>query len=277
MQTTAPMVPTPYRILRKKRETHDTFTLEIAPADSSYRPTWLPGQFNMLYLFGVGESAISFSGDPADGQKMVHTIRAVGQVTTGLQALKTGDVIGMRGPFGKPWPFKEALRQDVLIVAGGIGLAPLRPVMYHVMANRALFGRINLLCGFRSPQDVLFRRELDAWAQIPGLVVETTVDHADDRWTGQVGVVTSLIPDARFDPHHSIAMICGPEIMMRHTSRNLLAKGIPKERIYLSMERNMKCAIGHCGACQFGPTFICKDGPVFNYPTIAHMLDWKEL
>ena len=227
---------------------------------------FLPGQFNMLYLFGVGEVPISISGDPNKPQKLVHTIRAVGPVTKAMRAVRRGDTLGVRGPFGSRWPVQEAAGKDVLIVAGGIGLAPLRPVVYEILAKRKNYGQIALLYGTRTPADMLYSKELEQWGKRADLQAHITVDRASGTWSGNVGVVPTLIPKAQFNPRNTIAMICGPEVMMRFTVRDLQKHGVALEDIYISMERNMKCAVGFCGHCQFGPTFICKEGPVFRYP-----------
>jgi NAD(P)H-flavin reductase len=272
-----PMLPAPYRIERRRRETHDTFTLEIEPADGARAMSFAPGQFNMLYVFGAGESAISISGAAAAPDRLVHTVRAVGVVTRAMQRLKRGDVIGVRGPFGAGWPIKEAEGRDVVIVAGGIGLAPLRPVIYHALANRDRFAGFTLLYGARTPHDLLYEHELAKWRGRFDLDLEITLDTAASDWRGHVGFVTTLIPKARFDPRNAVAMICGPEVMMRFAAAELVKRGMRDEDVYLSMERNMKCAIGFCGHCQYGPHFICKDGPVFRFDRIAPLLGAREV
>jgi NAD(P)H-flavin reductase len=229
----------------------------------------------MLYLFGVGEVPISISGDPADRENLVHTIRAVGTVTRPMRQLKRGDILGVRGPFGSPWPVEEAKGNDVEIVAGGLGLAPLRPVRYYLLAHRERYGRIVLLYGARTPQDLLYQRSLDQWRGRSRIEVAYTVDAAATDWRGYVGVVTTLVPRARIDPAKATAMICGPEVMMRYVILELQKCGVATENIFISMERNMKCAIGFCGHCQFGPTFICKDGPVFRYDRIRPFFDLR--
>jgi NAD(P)H-flavin reductase len=231
----------------------------------------------MLYVFGVGEVPISISGDPDRPENLMHTTRAVGTVTKAMAELQKGDVIGIRGPYGTSWPVDRAEGYDVVFVAGGIGLAPLRPALYHVLAHRDRYGKVVLLYGTRSPDDILYRSELEQWRSRFDLEVHVTVDYADATWRGNVGVVTSLIPKAPFDPLHSMAMICGPEVMMRFTAIELLKRGIEHEHIYLTMERNMKCAIGFCGHCQFGQHFVCRDGPVFSYARIGHMLSQWEV
>jgi NAD(P)H-flavin reductase len=271
------MLPRPYGIQRVRRETWDTFTITLTPIGGGDSFSFAPGQFTMLYVFGVGEVPISISGDPALLQTLVHTIRAVGTVTRALSQLKRGDVVGVRGPFGSYWPVEEARGNDVVIVAGGIGLAPLRPVLFHLLAHRNSYGRIILLYGARTPQDLLYASELEHWRGRFDLEVEVTVDHAMDAWRGHVGVVTTFIAKAPFDPFSTVAMICGPEVMMRFTVLELQKRGVQAENIFVSMERNMKCAIGFCGHCQFGPTFICKDGPVFRYDRIQPWFGKREI
>jgi NAD(P)H-flavin reductase len=272
-----PMIPAPWTIRRVRRETHDTCTLALELATEQGQLPFGAGQFNMLYVFGVGEVPISLSGNPATPETLTHTVRAVGAVTQAIHRLKRGDVIGVRGPFGSSWPLAEAIGSDVVLAAGGIGLAPLRPALYHVLAQREKYGRVVLLYGARTPRDLLFRRELEQWRSRFDLEVEITLDTASKDWRGNVGVVTRLITAAPFDSQNAVAMICGPEIMMRFTVLELKRRGMSDEKIYLSMERNMKCAIGFCGHCQFGPTFICKDGPVFRYDRIREWLAIREV
>lgn len=269
---TTPMQTAPWQITRVRRETFDTFTLELEPADGLPPLEFLPGQFNMLYVFGVGEVPISISGDPTQPIPLVHTTRAVGTVTKAMRELKQGQALGVRGPYGQGWPVEEAIGHDVVIVAGGIGLAPLRPTLYRILSRRELYGKVVLLYGTRSPDDILFRKELEGWRSRFDLDVLVTVDYGDATWRGNIGVVTTLIPKAPFDPLHTMAMVCGPEVMMRFTAEALEKRGVAVDNIYVSMERNMKCAIGHCGHCQFGPHFICKDGPVYPYSRIAEWL-----
>jgi NAD(P)H-flavin reductase len=269
-------VPQLYRVSRTQRELADTVTLELAPL-SGARPDFEPGQFNMLYVFGVGEAAISISGDPAEGGAYVHTVREVGAVSRAIAKLEPGAVAGVRGPYGKGWPVTAAEGSDVMIVAGGLGLAPLRPAVYRILANRGRYGRVSILFGSRNPGDILFRNELAEWRQRLDVDVAVTVDHADLSWRGNVGVVPSLIRRASFDPHETVAMVCGPEVMMRYSAAGLAEAGVPGEKIFVSMERNMKCAIGLCGHCQFGPDFICKDGPVMPYAKIADVFAVREL
>ena len=273
------MLPAPWRIRRVRRDTRDTFTLELEPTPAGVSLPFMPGQFNMLYVFGVGEVPISMSGNPANSGVMTHTVRAVGAVTKAMSRLKRGDTIGLRGPFGAHWPVAEATSKDVVIVAGGIGLAPLRPVIYHVLAQREKYGQVALLYGARTPHDILYQIELEKWRGRFDLRVEATVDNVPtgQDWRGNVGVVTSLIAGASFDPSQTFAMICGPELMMRFTVIELQKRGVSEDSIFISMERNMKCAVGFCGHCQFGPTFICKDGPVFRFDRINPWLSKREI
>ncbi|MEX0853162.1 MAG: FAD/NAD(P)-binding protein [Bauldia sp.] len=270
-----PMVPEVRRVTRVRRELADVWTLAIDPGPGGFAFT--PGQFNMLYAFGVGEVAISISGDPTEPETLIHTVRDVGKVSGALARLKPGDSIGVRGPFGRGWPVADAAGSDVVVVAGGLGLAPLRPSLYRLLAERHHYGRIVLLLGARSPDGILFRRELERWRTRLDLEVEVTVDHAGSDWRGNVGVVTSLIPRAAYDPAHTVAFVCGPEIMMRYAAIELAKTGVAADAIYLSMERNMKCAIGHCGHCQFGGDFVCRDGPVATYARLGRLLAVREI
>jgi len=274
---TDPMVPELFRIERLKRETEDTFTLELVPVEESTKISFLPGQFNMLYVFGVGEVAISISSDPGQTSRLEHTTRRVGVVTKAMGLLKTGDTIGVRGPFGTHWPVGEEDGRDFVVVAGGIGLAPLRPVLYHLMAQRERYRNIVLLYGARSPEEILYKRELERWRGKFDLEVQVTVDRGASGWRGNVGVVTPLVARAPFNPSNTVALVCGPEIMMRFAAMELQKRGVPPERTYLSMERNMKCALGYCGHCQYGPTFVCRDGPVFRLDRIASIFGKGEI
>ena len=272
-----PMLPRPYRVLRVTHETEDTFTVVFESVNGSRETPFSAGQFNMLYIYGVGEIPISISGDPSDPKRLVHTTRSVGTVTQAMRTMKRGHMIGVRGPFGSQWPVDEAEGYDIIIVAGGIGLAPLRPALYQFISQRERYGRIVLLYGTRSPADILFKHELEAWRARFDLEIYVTVDRAMTSWRGNVGVVTTLIPKAPFDPTQSMALVCGPEIMMRFTAVELEKRGVAPDKIYISMERNMKCAIGFCGHCQFGPHFICKDGPVFRYDRLKDLLGVREI
>jgi len=269
------MRPEPYRIERVKGETHDTFTVELRPEGGGACRPWLPGQFNMLYVFGVGEIPISISGDPAS-PVLVHTTRSVGRVTKAMARLKAGDVIGVRGPYGVPWPLEAARGRDVVVVAGGIGLAPLRGALYSLLAERDDYGNLVLLYGTRTPQDILYRHELERWRARFDVEIHVTVDRGSSAWHGNVGVVTTLIHKAPFTSRNAVAMICGPEVMIRFTAMELQRRGVPPPQIHVSMERNMKCGVGFCGHCQFGPHFVCRDGPVFPYDRIEELVNrWE--
>ncbi len=270
-----PMVPAPFTVARVRRETHDTSTLELVPVNSPF--PFRAGQFNMLYAFGIGEVPVSISGDPLREAPLIHTVRTVGAVTAALCRLRPGDTVGVRGPFGASWPVEAAEGMDVVIVAGGIGLAPLRSVIYQLQARRERYGRIALLYGARTPHDLLYGREVAQWRSRFDLQVEVTVDSPSDGWKGNVGVVTTLIPRAAIDPADTMAMVCGPEVMMRFTIAELQTRGVPAEAIYLSMERNMKCAVGLCGHCQFGPHFVCRQGPVFHLPEVEPLMRIREV
>lgn len=271
------MVPWPGTVEDVTKETPDTFTLTVSHEEDGALNAFKPGQFSMLWVFGVGELPISISGDPADRERLVYTVRSVGKATHALVSQKPGTDIGIRGPFGTGWPMEAARGRDVIIVAGGIGLAPLRPAIYEVLHNRDRYGRLVLLYGARSPRELLYRKELAAWAREPDTQVLVTVDYGGLGWHGHVGVVTTLFKYARLQPAKSVAMICGPEIMMRFVTRQLEEHGVTAANTYLSMERNMKCAAGFCGHCQYGPHFICKDGPVFPYTRMRPLLEKYEL
>lgn len=268
------MIPAAAVVLDRWVETLDTATIEVG--DAPGRPSgWAhppaPGQFAMLATFGSGEVPISVSRvrRAADGELRVqHTIRAVGSVTAGLHALEPGDVLGLRGPYGVGWDVGAAAGRDVVVVAGGIGLAPLRPVVDAVLAEGVHPDRrrLAILVGARTPADLCFAAELDRWAAVPGVQVRLAVDRlvgpGADAWRGHVGIVTELVRRAAFDPASAVAFVCGPEVMMRATARALADRGVPGGAVQVSGERSMTCGIGHCGHCQLGPVLICRDGPV---------------
>ncbi len=274
----APMTPRPFRVAETAEEAPGVRTLSLVPA-SGGAPAFAPGQFVMLYAFGVGEAAISISGDAGDpGAPLRCTIRAVGAVTRALTALAPGATVGLRGPFGRGWPLEAQRGRRLLFMAGGLGLAPLRPAILAALARRADFAGLALLLGARAPEGLLYPADRAAWARA-GLRALTTVDAAAPGWTGRVGVVTRPIPEALAgaDPAAVSAFLCGPEVMMRFAAEALAGAGVAAARIWLSMERNMKCALGQCGRCQFGPDFLCRDGPVLRYDRIARRLTVREL
>jgi NAD(P)H-flavin reductase len=271
------MMPRPYSVHEVAKETPDTFTLTLRPENGAAANSFQPGQFSMLWVFGVGELPISISGDPSKEDRLVYTVRSVGKATNALVSQKVGASVGVRGPFGTGWPVEAARGRDLVVVAGGIGLAPLRPVIYDVLSHRQDYERLVVLYGARSPRDLLYRKELAGWARQRDTQVLVTVDYGGLSWRHHVGVVTTLFKFARLRPARSVAMLCGPEIMMRFVARDLEMLGLNRKQIYLSMERNMKCAVGFCGHCQYGPHFICKDGPVFPYEEMRPLMDKYEL
>jgi len=260
--------PARYRVSERRRETHDTWSVRLEPEATGVAP-FAPGQFAMLYVFGAGEAPISVSA--IDGGALVHTIRAVGPVTNALCEARLGEVVGVRGPLGTAWPLCEAEGRDVVIVAGGLGLAPLRPVIRGLLARRERFGALNVLCGARSPADMLYRHELEGWG------ADVIVDSAPTAWPGRVGVVTRLIPGAAFEPSNTVAMVCGPEVMMRFVVADLRERGVAPEAVWISLERSMTCGVGHCGHCQLGPLFVCTDGPVMRHDVVERFLAVAEL
>jgi len=265
--------PRPWLVTAVRDEAPDVVTLSCTPPA---RFRFEPGQFNMLSLPGIGEVPISISGDPAAGGQVLHTIRDVGPVTRALCNLRPGQRAGVRGPYGTSWPLAAAAGGDLVIVAGGVGLPPIRPALYQALHDRDRFGRVMLLYGARTPLDLLFTEEFGMWRARDDVDVRVTVDTAGRQWHGNVGVVPALIPGAGLGPE-TTAFVVGPEIMMRFTIRALLVAGVPPGRIYLSMERNMHCAAALCGHCQFGPFLVCRDGPVFRYPDVARWLTIREL
>ena len=270
-------LPRVYSLRNSEQETYDTWTFEFESKSGHDGFFFEPGQFNMVYGFGVGEVPISISGDPAKPERLVHTVRSVGEVTEALCNLRKADEVMIRGPYGTHWPVEEAVGNDVVIVTGGVGLPPLRPAIYHLLSNREKYGRIVLLYGARTPQDMVYTTELKRWRARFDVDVETTVDTAKPGWHGNVGVVTTLIPRASFDPLHTRAFICGPEIMTRFTVPELQKRGVTTENIFVSLERNMKCGVGLCGHCQLGSVFVCKDGPVFRYDRVQPLLSRREV
>jgi NAD(P)H-flavin reductase len=266
------MTPTRYRVVERTVETEDTATLALEPVGEPL-PVFRPGQFAMLYAFGVGEVPISVSGRFGSGG-LLHTVRAVGATSRALFDTKPGRVLGVRGPFGEGWPVPAPPGADLLVVAGGLGLAPLRPVIHHAVADRQRYRDVAVLIGGRSPADLLYPDEYEAW-RAAGLDVFVTVDHATSDWTGHVGLVTALFDRLRQRPH--VAYLCGPEIMMRFAARGLTDRGVPAQGIWLSLERNMHCGIGRCGHCQLGPLLVCRDGPVVRYDRTEPLLLVKEL
>jgi NAD(P)H-flavin reductase len=272
------LMPAPWRIVSRRDETPDgaVFTWQLQP-EAGEVPPFRPGQFNMLYAFGVGEVPISISGDPEESGRVMHTLRAVGRVTRAMQTLQEGELVGVRGPFGTAWPLEAAFGRDLVLVAGGIGLAPLRPVVCYAMRHREAFRRVFLLIGCRDPASELFRDDVIAWSRRPHLVVEVIVDRGGPAWRGHVGVVTKLVQRGGFDPTDAVAFLCGPEAMMRYAVLALQKRGVSEDRIHISMERNMQCAVGTCGHCQWGRYILCRDGPVLRFDRATDLFDVREL
>lgn len=269
-----PWVPWTVSLQEMRQEIAGVATYELVLTDPAAAACYHfePGQFNMLYVPGAGEAAISLSGNPAKRDTLTHTIRVAGNVTRGLATLRPGDTLGLRGPFGSSWPLDECRGRDVVLVAGGIGLPPLRPLIYQLLDQRRSFGRLNLLYGARTPDTRMYPAEYQAWSD-RGLIVQTTVDRSQPGWTGNVGAVPLLLERlTTFDPSNAVLVMCGPEVMMRFTAKAAFDRGMTSSAMWLSLERNMQCAVGLCGHCQLGPEFICKDGPVFRYDRIAPYL-----
>ena len=269
-------------VRRIVRETADTSTYWLSLVDPQPRRAYRfqPGQFNMLYRFGVGEVPISIASDPGAPSRLAHTVRATGRVTNSLAGARPGDQVGLRGPFGRPWPVRSAAGGDLLIMAGGLGLAPVRPVIYHAINHREAFRRVIVLVGARGPEHMLYRKELDAWHQWMGrlgIELGLSVDVADDAWPYREGVVTTLLETFAIDPARTTAFVCGPEIMMRFAVLDLLQREVDPGRLWISMERNMQCGIGICGHCQLGPRFVCRDGPVFSWDEVGDLMEVAEL
>jgi NAD(P)H-flavin reductase len=266
-------VPFEAEVVDRVEESPTIFTLSLRLVDARRHEEYRfePGQFNMLYLYGAGEIPISIIGDPQQPELLQHTIRRVGRVTRGFANLRIGDRIGIRGPFGRGWPLEAARGKDVLIVTGGLGCAPVLPVVNHVLHRRSHYGRIAILQGVKHSEDLIWRERYDQWAQVPDTRVMLAADVAGPRWPGIVGRVPALFEQLEIDFPASITMMCGPELMMVASARQLLERGVSADSIWVSMERNMQCAVGHCGHCQYGAGFICRNGPVFPYDEIGHL------
>lgn len=268
--------PRPWRVVSRTQESRDVATLELEPVGGPPM-SFAPGQFTMMYAFGVGEAPISISGHPRRNERLVHTVRDVGAVSHALASATPGAQFGITGPFGRPWPVHDARGGDVLVIAGGLGLAPVRPIVFEILADRGSYGYVNVLCGARTDRDLIFGDDLAAWRADPGIELLTSVDRAGPNWHGDVGVVTMLLPRTTFEPTETTAFVCGPEVMMRVVSRHLLSLGVLPERIHVSLERNMRCGVGRCGHCQLGGDFVCHDGPVFRFDEVWRRLDVREL
>ena len=264
-----PLLPEPARIIEKRSFGRDieVLRLRFVSSDARARFDFAPGQFNMLYVPGVGEVAISISSDP-DDELLEHTIRIVGRVTRVISGLGVGDTIGVRGPYGVGWPLQVARFHDLLFVTGGLGCAPVAGAIDYVFRRRASYGNVTILHGVKKAADLIERDRFEAWRRHPETRVLLTSDEPDRHWRDRTGVVTELFDEIGFDPARTLLFMCGPEVMMRYAARNLAERGLPPDRMYLALERNMRCAVGLCGHCQLGPRFVCKDGPIFAFPAI---------
>jgi NAD(P)H-flavin reductase len=274
-------VPAAARIVQVMRENFNTRTFRMQLVDARLRDAyrWAPGQFNMIYVPGVGEAAISISSDPESKEHGVleHTIRVVGSVTRAIDRLGDGATVGLRGPFGRGWPVELLDDKDVVMMAGGIGLAPLRPLVYRVLRHRERYKRVILLYGCRTPEDRLFASELDAWTRERRIDVLVTVDNATGEWAGPVGVVTNLMRRVRVNAQRTVVMVCGPRVLNRAAAWSFLQLHVPADQVFLSLERSMNCGFGRCGHCQYGAKFVCRDGPVFCYSDVADIFAREEI
>jgi NAD(P)H-flavin reductase len=266
--------PQEVEIIERIQESPGLFTLRLRLTDSVLQAEYQfePGQFNMLYLYGVGEVPISIVSDPKDELIIDHTIRAVGRVTNGLSRLQAGDKLGLRGPFGRGWPMAATEQNDVVVVTGGLGCAPVVSVINYITHRRERYGHLNIVQGVKHSNDFIWRERYDQWRGLPDTNVLLAADSGDALWPWHIGRVTDLFGQLSFHPGRVSVMMCGPEGMMRVVIRNMLEAGVSEESLWLSMERNMQCAVGHCGHCQFGGKFICRDGPVFNYSQVKDLL-----
>ena len=270
-----PYLPAEAEVVERIEEAPAVFTLRLRLCDPEVRAAYrfAPGQFNMLYLYGVGEVPISIVSDPDDAGHLLHTIRSVGRVTGGLEKLSAGQRIGLRGPYGRGWPLQQAAGRDVLVLTGGLGCAPVVSVINYILMRRSAFGRLVIIQGVKHAQDLLWRERYARWAAQPDTQVLLSADHGGPLWPWHVGLVTEVFDQARIDPGSTLVMMCGPEGMMRASVAELARRGIAQDGIYLSMERNMQCAVGHCGHCQYGGSFVCRQGPVYAWPEVKALFD----
>jgi NAD(P)H-flavin reductase len=264
-----PMLPRRFRLVRSWQQTADTYTLELEPADGGPPLRYAAGQFTMLSVFGVGEVPISMSGDALAGGDLQYTIRDVGVITHAICTAPLGTVLGVRGPYGTSWDVTDGEGGDVVLVAGGCGLAPLRPAILELLAHRERYGAVVLLYGARTPADFLFADDITRWETEFGMSVHCGV---------RAGLTAVLAPGAGFvDPEHTLGLMCGPDVMMERAAVSLVAYGVPPRRVRMSLERNMKCGIGLCGHCQLRELFMCVDGPVVPFDLVSPLLSHTEL
>jgi NAD(P)H-flavin reductase len=271
-----PMVPRPYRIERVRAEVADVFSWHLKPLDNLASHI-LPGQFNMLYAPGIGEVAISVSGDCRDHTTLVHTIRAVGTVTKAMASLRAGAMVGVRGPFGSAWPIEAGYGKDVVFITGTVGLAPLRPLIYEVLNRREKYGKVIITYGSRGTDDILYERDLHTWRGRFDIDVNVTVHSAPSGYRGRVGSVAAAVKLSTFEGGNAVAFVCRSEALTLAAVLALQDRGLTTDRIYTTLERNMKCGIGFCGHCQFGPTFMCKEGPVYRFDSVERIFSIREL
>jgi len=274
----SPLLPEPAEIVERRSFGPDLHAYRLRLVDPGARPRFdfLPGQFNMVYVPGVGEVAISISSDP-DDEDLEHTIRIVGRTTRVIEQLGPGDFVGLRGPYGNGWPLLEARFKDVLVVTGGLGCAPVSGAIDYMFRRRASYGHLTILHGVKKPADLVHRARFEAWRREPDTTVLLTTDQPDRAWRARTGVVTELFEEVEIDSSRTTVLICGPGVMMHYAVRTLRARGIGDDRIYLSLERNMKCAVGWCGHCQLGPEFVCKDGPIFPVSRLGRFFEVRGL
>lgn len=267
-------MPMAAEVVERIQESDRIFTLRLRLHNSEQRQAYrfAPGQFNMLYMHGVGEVAISIASNPDEPDVLGHTIKMTGRVTEALARLNVGAQIGLRGPYGQSWPLKQAEGGDVLVITGGIGCAPVGSAINYVLTHRQRYGKLTVIQGVKHTQDLIWRERYDYWRTFPNTQVLVAADHGGPLWPFHVGPVTAVFDDAKIDPDNTVVMMCGPEGMMIAGTKNLLQRGVPEQRLYLSMERNMQCAVGHCGHCQFGAQFLCRQGPIFQYPDVKRLL-----
>lgn len=272
-------MPTPVRIAAVREENFNTrtFTTEFVDQEIGKQYAFAPGQFNMLYVPGVGEAAFSVSSNPATPGHLEHTIRRVGSVTRSLWHFQQGDVIGLRGAFGTAWPMDEMRDKHVVIVAGGIGIAPLRPVIYALMQEPGYCQRLVLLYGCRTPEDRVYAAELEEWEEAREIEVLVTVDNATSGWSGPVGVVTELLKRIKMAAEETIVLVCGPKVLNRAAAWNFLQLHVPPDQVFINLERNMNCGFARCGHCQYGGHFVCSDGPVFRFAEIANIFAKEDI
>jgi sulfhydrogenase subunit gamma (sulfur reductase) len=273
MSLGSPLVPEPAEIVEKRSygPSIHAYRLRLIASDARPRFDFVPGQFNMVYVPGVGEVAISISSDP-DDETLEHTIRIVGRTTGVIDGLGPGDVLGLRGPYGTGWPLQEARWKDVVVVTGGVGCAPVTGAIDYMFRRRANYGRLTIVHGVKKPSDLIHRERFESWRRQADARVLLTTDRPDRAWHDRSGVVTELFDEIEFDPSRTVLLMCGPEIMMHYAIQNLRRRGLSSDRIFVSLERNMKCAVGLCGRCQLGPEFVCKDGPIFRLTRVERLL-----